>query len=120
MSANNNSFFTTRKMILISAFYLYSKSDTIDSPIMPVTSNTIATNAITGKMNEVSQIAEALDIALRDTQNCLEMDECRHNSLDRKAEGNASIDSRGSTDVIKIQYNTVKMYPLNSSCLMNK
>lgn len=61
--------------------------------------NMIATNAITGKLNEVSKIAEALDIALRETQNCLEMDNCRAHSLERKTEGNTSIDSRESTDV---------------------
>lgn len=59
----------------------------------------IATNAITGKLNEVSKAAEALDIALRGTQNCFDMDRCRSDSLDRKTEGNTSIDSRGSIDV---------------------
>lgn len=77
-------------------------------PSTTVGSNTIATNAITGKLNEVSKIAEALDIALRDTQNCLEMDECGRSLLDRKAEGNTSIDSRGSLDVNKKKFYTVK------------
>lgn len=64
-------------------------------------SNTIATNAITGKLNEVSKVAEALDIALRGTQSCFDMDRCRSDSdsLDRKTEGNTSIDSRDSIDV---------------------
>lgn len=69
-------------------------------PIQPsADTNVIAANAITGKLNEVSKIAESLDTALRETQNYLEMD-ARTNSLDRKNDGNASIDSRGSIDVI--------------------
>lgn len=60
----------------------------------------IASNAITNKLNEVSKIAESLDTALRETQTYLEMDSARTNSLDRKmADGNASVDSRGSIDV---------------------
>lgn len=61
--------------------------------------NIIAANAITGKLNEVSKIAESLDVALRETQTYLEMTNNRTNSLDRKTDGNASIDSRGSIDV---------------------
>lgn len=64
--------------------------------------NILATNAIVGKLNEVSKVAEALDIALRDTQNCLELggNLCSNsNSLDRKTDGNASIDGRESIDV---------------------
>lgn len=64
-----------------------------------VESNIIAANAITGKLNEVSKIAESLDIALRGTQTILELDSARTNSLERKTDGNTSIDSRGSIDV---------------------
>lgn len=70
------------------------------------TNNLMATNAITGKLNEVSKVAEALDIALRDTQHCLEMGgncSSNSNSLDRKTDGNVSIDSRGSIDVRFVQ-----------------
>lgn len=59
----------------------------------------IAANAITGKLNEVSKIAESLDVALRETQTILELDSVRINSLERKTDGNTSIDSRGSIDV---------------------
>lgn len=63
-------------------------------------SNLIAANAITGKLNEVSKIAESLDVALRETQTILELDTTRRDSLDRKLDGtNTSIDSRGSIDV---------------------
>lgn len=64
--------------------------------------NILATNAIVGKLNEVSKVAEALDIALRDTHHCLELGgnlSSNTNSLDRKADGNVSIDSRESIDV---------------------
>lgn len=61
--------------------------------------NIIATNAITGKLNEVSKIAESLDVALRETQTILELESSNTNSLDRKTDGNTSIDSRGSIDV---------------------
>ena len=76
--------------------------------------NILATNAIVGKLNEVSKVAEALDIALRDTQNCLELSgggvggggssssgnaNSNSNSLERKGDGNASIDGRESIDV---------------------
>lgn len=65
--------------------------------LMATDGNSIASNAITARLNEVSKIAEGLDIALREMQNCLEMNRCRSNSLDRKtAEGNTSI---SSTDV---------------------
>lgn len=64
-----------------------------------VESNIIAANAITGKLNEVSKIAESLDMALRGTQTILELDSARTNSLERKTDGNTSIDSRGSIDV---------------------
>lgn len=49
-------------------------------------------------MNEVSKIAESLDVALRETQTILELDSARTDSLERKIDGN-SIDSRGSIDV---------------------
>lgn len=62
-----------------------------------VESNMIAANAITGKLNEVTKIAESLDIALRETQTILELDIAQTNSLERN--GNTSIDSRGSIDV---------------------
>lgn len=64
--------------------------------------NILATNAIVGKLNEVSKVAEALDIALRDTQNSLELGgdlSSNSNSLDRKTDGNVSIDGRESIDV---------------------
>lgn len=64
---------------------------------MAIDGNLIASNAITARLNEVSKAAESLDISLREMQNCLEMNRCRSNSLDRKtAEGNTSI---SSTDV---------------------
>lgn len=61
---------------------------------------TIAANAITGKLNEVSKIAESVDVALRETQTYLHT---QTNSLDRKTDGNTSIDSRGSIDVSEIE-----------------
>lgn len=64
-----------------------------------VESNIIAANAITGKLNEVSKIAESLDVVLRETQTILELDNAQSISLERKTDGNTSIDSRGSTDV---------------------
>lgn len=72
-----------------------------DSPTQQnLESNLIAANAITGKLNEVSKIAESLDVALRETQTILELDSTRRDSLDRKMDGtNTSIDSRGSIDV---------------------
>lgn len=81
--------------------FIHSKNDSIDSSASTdvFDSNVIATNAITGKLNEVSKVAEALDIALRGTQCSFDMDRCRSDSLDRKTEGNTSIDSRDSIDV---------------------
>lgn len=55
----------------------------------------------------MSKIAESLDVALRETQTILELDSTRRDSLDRKMDGNTSIDSRGSIDVsfsIKLTY----------------
>lgn len=74
--------------------------------IAEATPNVMATNAIVGKLNEVSKEAEALDIALRDTQNCLEMGgncSSNSNSLDRKTDGNVSIDSRDTIEVNETQ-----------------
>lgn len=78
-----------------------------DAPIQQnLESNLIAANAITGKLNEVSKIAESLDVALRETQTILELDSTRRDSLDRKMDGtNISIDSRGSIDVSSPQLN---------------
>lgn len=74
--------------------------DETESPAKQnIESNLIAANAITGKLNEVSKIAESLDVALRETQTILELDITRRDSLDRKMDGNTSIDSRGSIDV---------------------
>lgn len=67
--------------------------------VLNIESNNLAANAITGKLNEVSKIAESLDVALRETQTILELDNAQINSLDRKTDGNTSIDSRGSIDV---------------------
>lgn len=61
-----------------------------------LSAQTIASNAITGKLNEVSKIAESVDDALRESQTYLHN---QTNSLERKTDGNTSIDSRGSTDV---------------------
>lgn len=47
----------------------------------------------------MSKIAESLDVALRETQTILELDNVQSNSIDRKLDGNTSIDSRGSIDV---------------------
>lgn len=94
--------------------YLYRKIEDAtadgtetDSPIQQnLESNLIAANAITGKLNEVSKIAESLDVALRETQTILELDSTRRDSLDRKMDGtNTSIDSRGSIDVSFLQLN---------------
>lgn len=87
-----------------------SKSNFVDTSAPPdeFDSNVIATNAITGKLNEVSKIAEALDIALRGTQSCFDMDRCRSDSLDRKTEGNTSIDSRGSIDVSELHFFSIE------------
>lgn len=78
----------------------FSKSDVSseeDQLLIAIEGNQIASNAITARLNEVSKAAESLDISLREMQNCLEMNRCRSNSLDRKnAEGNTSI---SSTDV---------------------
>lgn len=74
-----------------------------------IESNIIAANAITGKLNEVSKIAESLDVALRETHTILELDNVQSNSIDRKLDGNTSIDSRGSIDVrILLQFNLQK------------
>lgn len=67
--------------------------------VQNIESNNLAAIAITGKLNEVSKIAESLDVALRETQTILELDNAQTNSLDRKTDGNTSIDSRGSIDV---------------------
>lgn len=48
---------------------------------------------------EVSKIADSLDFALREAQLILEIDDEHTNSLEHKADGNTSIDSRGSIDV---------------------
>lgn len=64
-----------------------------------LSAQTISANAITGKLNEVSKIAESVDEALRETQTYLHN---QTNLLDRKIDGNTSIDSRGSTDVSAI------------------
>lgn len=85
-------------------FYICRKTDDeSDSTALPITqnieSNIIAANAITGKLNEVSKIAESLDVALRETQTILELDNAEMESLERKNDGNTSIDSRGSIDV---------------------
>lgn len=85
-------------------FYICRKTDDeSDSTTLPITqnieSNIIAANAITGKLNEVSKIAESLDVALRETQTILELDNAEIESLERKNDGNTSTDSRGSIDV---------------------
>lgn len=51
-------------------------------------------------MNEVSKIAESVDDALRESQTYLHN---QTNSLERKTDGNTSIDSRGSTDVSQME-----------------
>lgn len=85
--------------------FLYRKiedgnANEIESPTKQnFESNIIAANAITGKLNEVSKIAESLEVVLRETHTILELDSTRRDSLDRKMDGNTSIDSRGSIDV---------------------
>ncbi|XP_031619562.1 SEC14 domain and spectrin repeat-containing protein 1-B [Contarinia nasturtii] len=80
----------------------FGKIEDESDSALPITqhveSNMIAANAITGKLNEVSKIAESLDVALRETQTILELDIGQTNSLERKIDGNTSIDSRGSID----------------------
>lgn len=88
--------------------FLYSKIEDESYSTYPaippnIESNIIAANAITGKLNEVSKIAESLDDALRETQTILELDNARTDSLERKTDGN-SIDSRGSIDVSYILF----------------
>lgn len=57
----------------------------------------------------MSKIAESLDVALRETHTILELDNVQSNSIDRKLDGNTSIDSRGSIDVrILLQLNLQK------------
>lgn len=85
-------------------FIFRKNDDEADAATLPmatqnIESNIIAANAITGKLNEVSKIAESLDVALRETQTILELDSARMSSLERKNDGNTSIDSRGSIDV---------------------
>lgn len=63
----------------------------------------------------MSKIAESLDVALRETQTILELDNVQKNSLDRKIDGNTSIDSRGSIDVsILLQLHLNKHLKLKS------
>lgn len=97
-------------------FWLYRKIEDAggdgtetDAPIQQnLESNLIAANAITGKLNEVSKIAESLDVALRETQTILELDSTRRDSIDRKMDGtNTSIDSRGSIDVSSSQFSII-------------
>lgn len=91
-------------------FSIHSKTDESNEDsniLMAINGNLIASNAITARLNEVSKAAEGLDIALREMQNCLEMNRCRSNSLDRKtAEGNTSI---SSTDVSLIEKKSEQM-----------
>lgn len=62
-------------------------------------SNAIAANAINDKLSEVSKIAESLDNLLRDTQAFLKMNNKDDENAERKNDGDASMDSRGSIEV---------------------
>lgn len=75
------------------------ESDASVPMLQNIESNTIAASAITGKLNEISKIAESLDMALRESQTILELDNAQNSSIEGKTDGNISIDSRGSIDV---------------------
>lgn len=63
---------------------------TVATLIYPTGRNEMASSAITNKLTEIAEVAEALDAALRDTQNCLDLVEMNSNpsSTEKKLDSN--------------------------------
>lgn len=93
-----------------------TSSSTLVPSAFTASSNSIACEAITSKLTEVSKIAESLDFILRDLQEALDEEQASLESVDGQKHGRG-MNGNGSFDVSILTFYVTHWWDLNCHCL---